>query len=109
MDQLKLLEQAIGNEGYVIDYVLGPLQMSLPNREIIGVELAKLQHVVSSNIESIAYIGRTSNLFVKFLGGKVYKYEEVSLEEATSLMEAESKGSYFCKAIKPIKKCTVCE
>ena len=93
---LRLLElkKAIEEKGYTVD--LSPIRV------------VKLYDVVSSNIEKIGHVEKehACDVYVKFKGSGVYKYEDVDSTELNGLLIAESKGSYFAKVIKPTKKCT---
>ena len=93
-EQLIELKKAIEAEGYAVD--LSPIRV------------VKLNDVVSSNIEKIGCRAKehACDVYVKFKGSGVYKYEDVSVAEVEGLVKAESKGSYFAKVIKPTKKCT---
>lgn len=55
-------------------------------------------NVVSSNIESYCY--ENGNLYIKFIKGGIYKYENVPDSVVSEFVNAESKGSYFSKNIK---------
>lgn len=63
--------------------------------------------VESSNIASIGYDPATQILEVEFKSGGVYSYRKVSDDIYRSLMKAESKGSYFHKAIRNRYKFTL--
>ena len=56
--------------------------------------------VKSSNISAVGYDPRSSTLAVKFSSGSTYHYAGVSEDQATALMQAESVGSHFSKAIR---------
>ncbi len=55
----------------------------------------------SSNISAIAHQG--AELFVKFHGGTVWRYQDVGPELYKELMEADSKGKFFNARIKGVK------
>lgn len=55
--------------------------------------------VESSNVASIGY--EAGVLEVGFKGGAVYRYANVTRQDYEHLIAAESKGSYFARAIKP--------
>ena len=94
VEQLCALKRACEEKGFFVD--LDP------------VRLVSLEDVVSSNIEKIGYVPERDAcaVYVKFKGSGVYRYENVTVQEVTELLNAESKGSYFAKNIKPTKKCT---
>ena len=56
--------------------------------------------VVSSNINSIGYDGKSKTLEVEFYDGKVYQYSPITQEGYNLLMNAESIGSFFSKNIR---------
>jgi hypothetical protein len=60
----------------------------------------KREFVASSNIKSVGYDPRRQRLEVEFVGGKVYEYEGVPLEQYQALMDAGSVGGYFSSNIK---------
>ena len=62
--------------------------------------IGMLEKVKSSTISAVLYQEEEQELFIQFVGGKVYRYLEVSQEQYEHLMEAESKGSYFNLYIK---------
>lgn len=64
--------------------------------------ILELQHepVVSSNIKSIGYSPTFQRLEVRFSTGALYEYEEVPQSVYESLLNAESKGSYFNRTIR---------
>jgi hypothetical protein len=55
----------------------------------------------SSNIESVAYDKDDSMLLVRFQTGSEYAYYNVPEDKYQNLLEAESKGKFFVKEIKP--------
>lgn len=57
------------------------------------------QAVESSNVVSVGYDSTLGVLEVEFRNGGIYQYEEVAPETFSSLMEAESVGSFLCKNI----------
>ncbi|AKU43609.1 hypothetical protein CPT_Seuss83 [Caulobacter phage Seuss] len=57
--------------------------------------------VESSNIVSIGYTENNETLEVEFKNGGVYQYFEVPKSVYFELMEAESKGQYLNRSIKP--------
>lgn len=58
----------------------------------------QMQHVVSSDIESVGYEDGT--LYVRFHSGGTYSYDEVPEAVYRSLMSAPSPGRYFIANIK---------
>ena len=56
--------------------------------------------VPSSVIQSFAYDKEDCRLIVRFVGGKVYTYEDVPGDVAAGLGTAASKGSYFNDVIR---------
>lgn len=57
--------------------------------------------VSSSNVSAFGYDPTTSTLAVEFKGGKLYLYPAVPASVFTGFQEAESKGSYFLRQVKP--------
>jgi len=55
--------------------------------------------VKSSNIKTIGY--KEGILEVEFTSGSVYQYNEVPQEIYVNILEAESKGKYFAKVVRP--------
>ena len=55
----------------------------------------KLITVESSMIHAVGYDAETKTLEVVFNSGRIYRYEDVPLEEYEGLMDAESKGRYM--------------
>jgi hypothetical protein len=56
--------------------------------------------VPSSVIQSFAYDKEERRLVVRFVSGKVYRYEEVPAEIAEGFRAAASKGTYFNDVIR---------
>ena len=63
-----------------------------------------LTPVQSSNVQAIGHDG--TDLYVLFLNGGYYKYEDVPQSKFNSLLTAESVGSYLNKSIKPMYNVT---
>jgi hypothetical protein len=61
--------------------------------------------VDSSNIVQVGYDRDSQELFVEFLGGRLYAYSQVSETTYDDFMVADSKGSYFNREIKPNYEC----
>jgi hypothetical protein len=55
----------------------------------------------SSNVQAVAYDQLTETLYVAFHSGAHYRYLKVSAEDADSLVQAESVGSFLNSRIKP--------
>ena len=53
-----------------------------------------LLFVNSSNVGAVQYFEQDRKLMVEFLGGSAYLYSNVSLEEAKSFANAQSKGAW---------------
>ena len=62
--------------------------------------IGMIEKVESSTISAVMYLAEKQELFIQFIGGTVYRYLEVSLEQYATLMGSESKGSYFNMYIK---------
>ena len=60
-----------------------------------------MQMVDSSTMESVGYDRSTRELFVRFVGGRLYAYLDVDEHVFQELLLAGSKGSYFNREIKP--------
>lgn len=58
------------------------------------------QQVTSSNIESVGYDSDEQTMEVTFLNGATYQYFDVPEEIFTSMINADSVGSYFAKTVK---------
>lgn len=56
--------------------------------------------VQSSNLKSIGYDAGTDTLETEFKNGDIYQYTRVPEHVYASLMSANSKGSYFARAIR---------
>ena len=59
--------------------------------------------VSSSQITGAYYDSENNSLYLRFRNKSVYSYEDVSLEEFGSLVDAPSVGKYFYANIKSIK------
>lgn len=57
--------------------------------------------VDSSNIEAIGHDDVARELYVRFRSGKTYVYSEVPAETYNQLLQADSKGSFLNREIKP--------
>ena len=60
--------------------------------------------VKSSNIEAIGYDNATGTLKVKFKGGGLYHYENVSATQFEAFLNAESHGKHFHANFKSKRK-----
>lgn len=60
-----------------------------------------MHKVLSSNIDSIGYDPTARSLRVAFKGGAVYVYPGVPPKIYDGLVNAESKGSFLAKIIRP--------
>jgi KTSC domain len=60
-----------------------------------------MAYVDSSNIEAIGYDEANRELYVQFRNGRTYVYIDVPSELHRELLDADSKGSYFNRAIRP--------
>lgn len=56
--------------------------------------------IVSSNINSVGYDGKSQTLEVEFYDNAVYQYTPVTEEAYNQMMGAKSIGSYFSQKIK---------
>lgn len=61
--------------------------------------------VDSSNLVAIGYDGDNQELYVEYLGGRTYVYSQVPDVTHRELMDADSKGSYMNREIKPNYDC----
>lgn len=73
--------------------------MNMPN--VYGIQV----EVDSSTIDKIFYDNQ-SVLFIDFLSGGRYKYDEVTPEEFFALITAESIGKQFHRTIRDVKDTT---
>lgn len=60
-----------------------------------------LTPVESSNLAQVGYDTASSTLYVEFKHGGLYRYFNVSLDQYTALLAAESCGKYLNAEIKP--------
>jgi hypothetical protein len=60
-----------------------------------------LYPIKSSNIKAVGYSPKWQILIIKFNNDAIYQYNEVPPEMYKDFMEADSKGKYFHKYIKP--------
>ena len=67
--------------------------------------LPTMTYVDSTNIEAVGYDQATRDLYLQFRTGKVYVYAEVPVEIHRELLEADSKGSYFNREVRPNFEC----
>lgn len=58
--------------------------------------------VTSSQLKSIGYDAETKTLYVEFLKGIVYRYNEVPEETYDAFVVAESSGKFFGEFIKGV-------
>jgi KTSC domain len=61
--------------------------------------------VDSSNLAQIGYDQEAQELYVEFISGSTYVYSGVPESTAQEIMNADSKGSYFNREIKPNFEC----
>lgn len=61
--------------------------------------------VDSTNVEAVGYDEESRELHVQFRNGKVYIYADVPEETHRELLNADSKGSYLNREIKPNYEC----
>lgn len=59
-----------------------------------------LQHCVSSAIAAHGYDPATQTLALKFTGGGVYHYPDVSVDQYDALLRAKSVGRWYAESIK---------
>jgi hypothetical protein len=64
--------------------------------------MIEMIYVDSSNIEAIGYDAPSSELHVQFLKTGLYVYHDVPQHVFEELLNADSKGSYFNRNIKPV-------
>lgn len=64
--------------------------------------MPEMIYVDSSNIEAIGYDPSTKELHVQFLKSGLYVYPDVPQEVFDEFLNADSKGSYFNRNIKPV-------
>lgn len=65
----------------------------------MGVAMADLREVESSNIKAIGYDADQSRLVVQFRSGSTYAYANVTPAIHAALMSAQSKGSFLSRHI----------
>ena len=61
--------------------------------------------VDSSNIAQIGYDATTQQSYVEFKEGRTYIYSAVPDLSVQEFLDADSKGSYFSREIKPNYEC----
>lgn len=64
--------------------------------------MIEMTYVDSSNIEAVGYDPSTNDLHIQFLKTGLYVYHNVPQDIFDELMNADSKGSYFNRNIKPV-------
>lgn len=64
-------------------------------------DFMKRQYVDSTAMLSVGYNSKTHILEIEFPAHTIYDYLDVPEYKYTALMNAESKGEYYNKAIKP--------
>ncbi len=64
--------------------------------------MVEMQFVESSNIEQVGYDADSMELHIQFKNSGLYVYLEVPLAIYESLMNADSKGSFFNREIKKV-------
>lgn len=82
-----------------------PKEATMPEQESAQEDnattaIVPMTPVESSQIIAIGYDEPVEQLFVKFKGGGIYRYDFVEKSRHDELMAAESKGRYFGKEIK---------
>lgn len=79
-----------------------PPPSAVPAPESIDPESAPWIDVSSSNLQAVAYYPRARVLLVRFLSGRVYRYDGVPAGVFNGLMAAPSpgKGVYFAAHIR---------
>jgi hypothetical protein len=60
-----------------------------------------MEYVDSTGVEAIGFDSAARELWVQFKDGKTYVYSDVPEEVHTEFMQADSKGSYFNRVVKP--------
>lgn len=66
----------------------------------------EMHAVKSSQIEEIGHDAKTNTMAVKFHGGAIYHYHDVSPTSFNALKGAKSVGAHFGQHIKAVKKFT---
>ena len=64
------------------------------------ITMGEFEPVSSSNIDAYRYDENSKTLWIKFHGGRVYRYEAVSQDVADGIGTAGSPGGYFHANIK---------
>lgn len=64
-----------------------------------------MHFVDSTNIEAIGYDAGTMELHVQFRNGRTYVYFDVDEWRFSEMLNAESKGSFLNREIKPNYRC----
>ena len=91
LDQWQSLTKVIIEQGLPPE-VLKNVQEQIPEREVLMIP------VESSNIAAIGF--NDGNLFVEFISGSRYRYDDVPSETFQEFLEAPSKGRYLNAEIK---------
>lgn len=60
-----------------------------------------MQMVDSSNVEAVGYDREAREIYVRFLEGRTYIYEEADERTFEELRTADSVGSYLNRVLKP--------
>lgn len=71
----------------------------------MSVSLPDMTPVDSSNLFRIGYDGVMQELYVEFQDNRTYVYSAVPESTFQELMNADSKGSYFNREIRPNYEC----
>jgi hypothetical protein len=64
-----------------------------------------MEPVDSSNVVAIGYEPSNQELYVEYLNGRTYVYSEVPAETHQELMDADSKGAYINREVRPNYEC----
>ena len=65
----------------------------MPRPELVPVE--------SSAVEAVGYDPEDRDLYIRYVGGAVYAYVDVPEDRYRALLEADSKGTFVNREIKP--------
>jgi ribonucleotide reductase alpha subunit len=69
-------------------------------KERCPVDARKLIEVQSSNVEAYGYDRKAAMLYVRYIGGKVYRYKDVPELVSRGLKLAQSKGGFLQTYVK---------
>ena len=81
---------------------------AVPDEDQGGIQMILMEKVVSSNITEIGFESDEKSLVgkmrIRYVGGKLYEYSGVGMNEYSNFKSSESKGKYFNIVFRGAKK-----